>query len=1157
MPIWLTLIVTSLYILGLFAIAWRREKIASKGNIRQSPFIYALALAVYCTSWTYFGAVGSAATSGWDYVWIYVGPALVVMFFPSVLVRIGDIAQRESITSISDFLSARYGKSRGVAATATIMAVAGSLPYIALQLKSVGMSFEALVSKAGAIKTDTANETVLITAIALAIFAILFGARSPDTTKHNPGLMHVLAFESLMKISALIAVCILSVTILINEPVSAVKAASSGFSSMNISGRAMTSLLLSMAAIICLPRQFHVAIIERYNKAEMRRARWLFPVYLLITSVVVVPITIAGLAVLPTNVSADLYVLELPLIQGNGLLALFVFLGGFSAASGMVIVATIALSTMVTNDIIVPILIRTGRLTRLSDASSQLLIVRRSVIVMLLILAYGYYRFAQNNAALAQIGLLSFAAAAQFAPALLGAIYWRQGKRSGVLAGLIVGFVLWSFTLFIPAIVGHAILAKNLPVWLDPYSIFGVSFGDSLTHGVIWSLSANLILFIIVSLSTRERLRDRVQSAAFVYDGDVLLPKRIHQSAQKSNISPDGLRTLASRFLNPDAVVHAFEKIGEEFDVTISGARKADWQLVQRTERLLASAIGASSARVVMLSAIGGGDVEFSDLLSVLDQQTLAERFDRNMLQSMLENIPQGISVVDSDQCLVAWNNAYVDLFKYPDGLVKVHVPIVQLIKYNINNGWMRIENLDDQLERRISHMKTGRAHVYERETPDGRYIRIVGSPMSGGGYVTTFNDITEDKKREQALVVANETLEMRVQQRTKSLEAMANDLDVARKTAEGANVSKTRFLAAASHDLLQPLNAARLFLGAIKTNDNGNKDIGKMVSKADHAIQSADKLLKGLLDISRLDHGGMSAQMSILPLGPLLEDIYDEALPMVKKAGLDIRLVPTRLRVLSDPNLLTSILRNYVSNARRYTQSGGILIGARRVGKEKIRIEIWDTGQGISIDDQERVFDEFHRLNASRFDDDRGIGLGLAVVKRMAELLGATTVLRSKVGKGSVFSVTVMRSYKQITENFKHEDNTVSAADLPKGLAVLCIDDEPEILEGMRELLKVWGCLVFLAKNKMEAEAIMETENIDIMIADYHLRDAHNGIDVITALRHKLSHDSNVCLLTANTDKDVASLADKKNAILLQKPVSPIELHKFLTRCAHKGLKN
>ncbi|MEE9271926.1 MAG: PAS domain-containing hybrid sensor histidine kinase/response regulator [Robiginitomaculum sp.] len=1085
MPIWLTLIVTSLYIFGLFAIAWQQDKAARKEKKRQSPFVYALALTVYCTSWTYFGAVGSATTSGWDYVWIYVGPALVFMFFPSVLSRIGDIAQRESITSISDFLSARYGKSRGVVAVATIMAVAGSLPYVALQLKSVGMSFEALVSKDGAIKTDTTNETVLITAIALAIFAILFGARNSDTTKHNPGLMHVLAFESIIKISALIAVCILSVIVLVNEPDAVVKAAASGFSNVNISGRAMTSLLLSMAAIICLPRQFHVAIIERYNKAEVRRARWLFPVYLLLTSIVVIPITIAGLAVVPTNVSADLYVLELPLTQGKNYLALFVFLGGFSAASGMVIVATIALSTMVTNDIIVPALIRTGRLTRLNDASSQLLVVRRSVIVILLILAYGYYRFAQNNAALAQIGLLSFAAAAQFAPALLGAIYWRQGKRNGVLAGLIVGFCLWSFTLFIPAIVGYDHFAQNLPAWMDPHSIFGVSFGDSLTHGVVWSLSANLILFIIISLSTRERLRDRVQSAAFVYGGDVLLPKKIHQSSQKSAISPDGLRTLASRFLNPDAVTHAFEKIGEEFDVKISGGHKAEWQLVQRTERLLASAIGASSARVVMLSAIGGGDVEFSDLLTVLDQQTLAERFDRNMLQSMLENIPQGISVVDTQQCLVAWNSAYVALFKYPDGLVKVHVPVIQLIEYNMNNGWMHIENLDDQLKRRISYMKAGRVHVYERKTPDGRFIRIVGSPMSGGGYVTTFNDITDDKRREQALLEANTTLETRVQQRTKSLETMANDLNVARKTAEDANASKTRFLATASHDLLQPLNAARLFLGAVKTNDTGNEEIDRMVSKADHAIQSADKLLKGLLDISRLDHGGISAQPTILPLGPLLEDIYDEAYPMVKKANLEIRLVPTQLSVFSDPNLLTSILRNYVSNARRYTSSGRILIGARRDGKEKVRIEVWDTGRGISVDDQKRVFDEFYRLNASSFDNDRGIGLGLSVVKRMAGLLDASTALRSWVDKGSVFSVTVPRSYKQMRKNSEHSRNLALSTALPKELAVLCIDDETEILEGMQELLKAWGCLVFLAKNENEAILTVQTENIDIIIAD------------------------------------------------------------------------
>ena len=377
---------------------------------------YALALAVYCTSWTYFGAVGTAASAGWDYLWIYAGPALVFLLFPHVIRRIGDIAQRESINSLSDFLSARYGKSRGVAMLATLAAVMGSLPYISLQLKSVGLSLSAMAGQ-----TEPSNESILLTAIAMAAFAIFFGARQSDVTQHNRGLMHVLGFEAVIKLLALVMVCALSITIVDGGVTTIVKDAQSHFGDYSLSGRAITILVLSMAAIICLPRQFHVAIIERRESSEVNWAKWVFALYLLITSLVVIPITMAGLSQYPTGVSPDLFVLQLPLGEGDGLLAMFVFLGGFSAATGMVIVSTIALSTMVTNDIIVPNFIERAKLTHGSgDGGAKLILIRRIVIVVLLLLAYGYYRLAEDSAALAQIGLLSFAAAAQFAPSLIG-----------------------------------------------------------------------------------------------------------------------------------------------------------------------------------------------------------------------------------------------------------------------------------------------------------------------------------------------------------------------------------------------------------------------------------------------------------------------------------------------------------------------------------------------------------------------------------------------------------------------------------------------------------------------------------------------------------------------------------------------------------------
>lgn len=1145
MPAWLILFCGALYMALLFVIAARRDQQAQKPDFSQSPTVYALALAVYCTSWTYFGAVGTAASSGWDYLPIYLGPILVFTLMPGFIRRIGRIVQRESITSLSDFLSARYGKSRTVAAVATLAAVAGSLPYIALQLKSVGMSFQALSSGAEG-SASTPDETVLLTGLALGAFAILFGARYADTTRHNAGLMQVLAFEAIVKLVALIAVCALSVTMLTGFGGGAPELAPSPFAVEGLSGRFMTITLLSMAAMICLPRQFHVAMIERRNDRDNARSRWMFPLYLVVTTIVVIPITMAGLSLLPAGTSPDIYVLQLPLSQGDGMLAMLVFLGGFSAASGMVIVSTVALSTMVTNDLIVPTLMRTGRFTDVTGASgARLVTLRRIVVIVLILLAYFYYRFAGSEA-LASIGLLSFAAAVQFAPALIGAVYWRGGQRLGVIFGLSCGVLVWAYTLFLPALIGHDIMAASVPALLDPHALFGFSFGDPLTHGVIWSLGLNTLLFVFISMRVAERLRDRVQAAAFTgRGGDRSIASNTTLSSIEA-VSPNGLKTLSARFLSPDAVENAFAAFEKETGVLASGDEPADWRLVQRTERLLASALGASSARVVMTSAIGGVDVALPEILSILDMQTRAERFDRHMLQSMLENISQGISVVDHEQHLVAWNTAYVDLFNYPDDLVRVGQPIAELIGHNLQSGWIDGDPAAEA-QRRIDFMRAGSVHVYERQNPDGRFIRITGHPMPGGGYVTTFTDITEDRAREAALREANEQLEARVQERTRELSEASLALDAARQEAEAANASKTRFLAAASHDLLQPLNAARLFLGALQGPNSGDPDkIADVVAKADRSIQSADELLKGLLDISRLDHDAIKPGLTDLPIGPLLEDLVDEAEPMATKAGLEVRLVPSRLIVETDPEFLKSILRNFISNARRYTQSGTILVGARPRG-DSVRLEVWDTGPGIPEERLPYLFDEFRRFEDMDNLGLRGAGLGLSVAQRIAELLETEIKVRSIVGKGSVFSVEVPR-VRRVPQKPRQEAHPMAGAPVHlKGLRVLCVDDEKPILESLEMLLSAWDCHVVVVSSPKAFDQAIATQSFDAMVADYELNSDRTGLDLIEAFQTQSGLVDRTILVTAHRAEAVHERAKSLGVKVEGKPIAAGTLRRFL----------
>ncbi|MEM6554698.1 MAG: PAS domain-containing hybrid sensor histidine kinase/response regulator [Pseudomonadota bacterium] len=1145
MPTWLIIVSVVLYMAVLFGIAWQRDKEASKPGFTQSPVIYALAIAVYCTSWTFFGAVGTAASNGWDYLPIYLGPALVFLFLPGLLKRIGNVAEREGVTSLSDFLASRYGKSRSIGAIVAIGAVVGSLPYIALQLKSVGMSVQALLNTAGEVPTQSGAESVLITAIGLALFAILFGARHSDLTRHNAGLMRVLAFEAIVKLLALLAVAILSVNLISSGEIGRVPQVEEVFPA-DFSTRFITITLLSMAAIICLPRQFHVGFIERRGVRDLSLARWLFPLYMLVTSLVVIPITLAGAGGLPSAVPADLYVLELPLVHDNAWLAMLVFLGGFSAATGMVIVATIALSNMVTNELIVPAFMRSGHLSNISgDAGARILSIRRIVIAGIIFLAYGYFRIGGSSEALAQIGLLSFAAAAQFAPALLGAVYWRGAKQSGAVWGLSLGLIVWVYTLFVPAIFGHEAMLNVLPTWLDPHALLGLDLGDSLVHGVVWSLGLNMIGFVAASIRSPERLRDRIQAAAFVGENASSSGLGAPSQAIQHQVTPDGLQALASRFLSTDAVTHAFDEIAAELGVDTQGNEPADWRLVQRTERLLASALGGSSARVVMSSAIAGADVALGDVLSILDQHTQAERFDRHMLQSMLENIEQGISVVDHEQNLVAWNSAYVEMFAYPENLVKLGQPISKLIQHNIVTGWIDGDP-SQEADRRIAHIRAGRAHSYERQNPDGRYLRIIGSPMPGGGYVTTFTDITEDKHREQALIEANESLEQRVQNRTQALQDMAEDLEAARAEAEGANASKTRFLAAASHDLLQPLNAARLFLGAV---DGGETHANQeLLAKADRAVRSADELLKGLLDISRLDHSSVEPQPRKIPLGPLLEDLADEARPMAQAVGLDVRVAPTSLRVSADPDFLQSILRNFISNARRYTQKGGILIGARREGVDSVRIEVWDTGPGIPEDKKAKLFEEFERLTEQDNMGIRGAGLGLAVARRMAALMNTKIQVRSRVGHGSVFSVRVPRAGSIARISSRPMRAAMAGPDQSTdGLCVLCVDDEQLILDGMRALLSHWRCRVYTAQTIEDAWRIFDQEPIQVVLADYQLKQDETGLDLILRMI-EANPKVRVSLLTAEATPELSERALKRNVMVLRKPADPNEIRSFLT---------
>ena len=834
-PGWAVLALSLGYVGLLFAIAYYGDRRArARGRSQGKPLVYALSLAVYCTSWTFYGSVGLASRTGYDFLPIYLGPILMFVIGLPLLRRIVRISKSHNITSIADLIAARYGKSQLLAAIVTVIAVIGVLPYIALQLQAVSTSFTVLMRYP--LSTTPADvgghaiwsDTALIVSLVLALFAILFGTRNINATEHNEGMMLAIAFESLVKLVAFISVGAFVTWGMFDgwsdilARVRAAPALSSLFSGGVDGATWVTMTGLALAAIICLPRQFHVAVVENVHERDLRKAAWLFPLYLVAINIFVVPVAAAGLLVIGASAEhGDMFVLALPMAGGQSALALFAFIGGLSAATAMVIVESVAISNMVSNDLVMPIVLHRRRLglSDREDMGSVILQVRRVAIVSFMLLAYCTYRLLGDGYALASIGLLSFAAVAQFAPALLGGLIWRGATQKGAIAGILAGFSVWAYTLFLPTLMQSGAFSGELLAsgpfgisLLRPQQLFGLRF-DPLTHGVFWSLLANVTAYALCSLLSVPKVIERLQASAFVdADAGAGQPglRQWHGSVRVSELA-----MVAASYLGPERAQRSFEDFAALRGTPLAHDAEADFALVRHTERLLASAIGASSARLVMALTLERQNLGADDAMRLLDDATAAIQYNRDLLQSTLENVRQGISVFDRELHLVCWNRRFRDLLELPAALGSVGVTLPEIMRFNAERGEYGPGNPDDLVARQLELFLGDGESVLEYRRPNGTVLEVRRSPMPGGGYVTTYSDITEHVRVAAQLAAANEYLEERVRERTAELTTLNAELDRARITAEEADLGKTRFVAAASHDLLQPLNAARLYVSS------------------------------------------------------------------------------------------------------------------------------------------------------------------------------------------------------------------------------------------------------------------------------------------------------------------------------------------------------
>jgi signal transduction histidine kinase len=616
----------------------------------------------------------------------------------------------------------------------------------------------------------------------------------------------------------------------------------------------------------------------------------------------------------------------------------------------------------------------------------------------------------------------------------------------------------------------------------------------------------------------------------------------------ESNTTAGDLLALMRRFLGHEVAASAFAHFRSlKGGTAIAGDEPATPEMCEVTRKAMADVVGEHGAKVILESLLGRKDLPIEELVLLLSPKSHQIEFNRTLLRATLEHLSQGVSVVDRNLRLIAWNQGYIDLFKYPSGFITLGRPIEDVIQFNAQRGLLGPGAFTDKITRRIGYMQQGQAYAHERELPDGTVIEIRGNPMPDGGFVTSYLDVTAYKRAQQELEVINETLESRVAERTAELTAANAALQEAKLEAERANQAKTRFLASASHDLVQPLNAARLFVSAIDRrglNDTSERLIGQVES----ALTAAESLLGALLDITRLDAAAQELKSEHVELSRVLDPLAAEFSALARARGLEFRVVPSRAVVHTDPRLLRRVLQNFLSNAVRYTRKGRLLIGCRRQ-QGALRIEVWDTGPGIPPDKQREIFEEFRRLD-SQDGVERGLGLGLAIAERLARLLDHPLSLRSWLGRGSVFSITVpLGDPRQVVA----AQPTVvrRSADGISGSRVLCLDNEPAVLGGMEALLSGWGCEVIAVRDEEAALRHFREQTVvpDLALIDYHLDEGIDGIGVLEKLKALWKTDVPGIVITADHTQQAKQDAEQRGYALLPKPVKPAALRALMGR--------
>lgn len=1148
---WTVALVAILYLIAQYVrikTIGRRNRLDQKGD---RPFIYALSLASGGSSWLFYGAIGYAAENGIEFAGLFIGIALAFTLGFPFFHRVIKLAQSQGIASIADLIGARYGKSFSVTAFVTMIVTIGGVPYLALQLTAVHYLFEVFAGSFTPHTTDDAHDPQWLLwgfLCVIALFVIHNSEKSPQTMDRDESIVRTLASDSALKMIVFIAVGIAATTFLFGTPGEllshladsniAIPALQAHVSFANIVALA----LIGASTTLLLPSQFYLTVVENRSRRELRAARWLVPGCLFVAGFLVLPLAAVGTLVLPFNASPDFYFLSLPLQAHQNWLAVFAFAGGLSAAATMLVLPTIVLSIMISNDLILPILLNWPRQKTSAGKDDYTAIIpkiRRYSIIAILLAAYAYQFTIGNYVDFSDLSLISAVSMMQMLPSFLGGFVWRRATARGALWGLAAGTAVWFYTMLLPTWLDESsTLIVNGPYGISllrPHHLWGLE-ASSEVNGLLWSLTANLALFVVGSLSKSASPLERIQANIFIPEtGETAHSSKNHHA----NVTVDQLKDAISRYIGAEQTRLAFNAFHDREGMALEGA--TDFKTVHFSEQLLSSIVGSPSARLILSLAMGPSGTVQKQTQILLDHATEALVQNRDLLQTALDRVDQGIGVFDQHLQLMCWNQPFQLMLDLPDRLQCMGTPFNAIISFLL----MERDTTASGDHVALNELQALPARWRITLGKSSRIIDILSNAIPDGGVVATFTDVTQAVETDRILRQTNERLDARVRERTRELTLANLELAKAQRRAEEANISKTRFLTDAGHDILQPLNAARLYASAL-TEQLAKPQLKDLATNLNSSLEAVESIFNALLDISRLDAGALRPEISTVPLNTILLQVFRDFLPLAEEKKLRFKLVESSVVVATDAHLLRRLLQNLVSNAIKYCKSGKILMGARRRG-DMIEVQILDTGIGIPKSELKIIFREFSRLSEGMRESD-GLGLGLSIVERIATLLGMSIGVSSRIGKGSVFSVRMPVSSAAVLPTIKHpaawEPN--SALD---GLTVLCIDDDERSLAGMKELLQTWSCVVEVLTNGKGLEALCQShkEPPDVILADYNLED-ENGIDLIGYLRGQYGCPIQAALVTADRSSQLRDRAAAADIALINKPVRPAVLRSLLS---------